>query len=173
MSETVSTSDNTGTDTTETSSTPEVKTTEWYEAELSKVRGEAAKYRTEKRDAVEAAVNAAKAEVTQEFEAKLAEATQATETVKAEASQYQVELTKLRTALGTVDAEVLDRAEKVAGLLHGVTVDEIQAQAENVKGLLGESWGRTPAIDPSPEGKPLALNDDDGLLNALKGALGI
>lgn len=166
MSETVSTSDNTDADTTETGSTPEVKTTEWYEAELSKVRGEAAKYRTEKRDAVETA----KAEVTQAFEAKLA---QATEAGKAEASQYQIELTKLRTALGTVDAEVLDRAEKVAGLLHGVTVDEIQAQAENVKGLLGESWGRTPAIDPSPEGKPLALNDDDGLLSAIKGALGI
>jgi len=139
---------------------------------ISELRSEAAKHRTSKGEAVEAAKTEVQATLQAEFDAKLAEAVKATETVKAEASQYQTELTKLKTALGAVDETVLDRATKFAGLLHGVTEDEIKAQAEEVKGLLGGDWGRTPATDPSREGKPLALNDDDGLLGALKRAVG-
>jgi len=145
---------------------------EFAQTMIKDLRGEAAKHRTEKVGAVEAAKAEVTAALTSDFEAKLADAVKATETVQAESDLNKVALSKLKTALGAVDETVLTKAEKFAGLLHGVTEDEIAEQAVQVKELLGDAWGRTPATDPSPEGKPLALNDDDGLLAALKGAVG-
>jgi phenylalanyl-tRNA synthetase alpha subunit len=147
--------------------TPE-KTPEFYESELKKAREEAAKYRTQKREAVEAA----KAEAATEWQAKLDEQVSAFEALKSEAQKTTQELTKLRAVL---PEDLRDQFTQLAARVKGDTPEEIEADAETVRALFGGAHpARVRAVDPSPAGKqPTALNDDDGLLAALKSALDI
>jgi hypothetical protein len=165
MSE-AATTDGTADAGTENNST-EAKTTEWYEGELRKVRAEAAKYRTAKNEAVDAA----KAEVAAEWQAKLDAAEKAHGETRAQLSKSEVDLLKVRAAL---DADVPAKsALKFASLLQGTTEEEIKAHAEEVRGLFGAASGRVPAVDPSPTGAGAIPLNGDPLEDALKSALGI
>jgi hypothetical protein len=153
MSETVSSGGTTESGTTDsgtstgTESTSEGKTTEWYEAELAKVRQEAANNRVKGNEKA----NATRAEVTAEFEAKLAESNSAHETAKTQAEKFQHNFTKYETALTTVLGE--EAAKKVvsfARALQGKDEAELKAHAEELKGLFGLTGQKNdPATDPS------------------------
>jgi hypothetical protein len=107
------------------------KTPEWYESELSKVRDEAARQRVAKREAAEAA----KAETSTEYEAKLAAAGTAHEATKVQLTRAQTELAKLHTAL---DANVpADKVKAFASALQGSTPEELKAHAAELNKLFG------------------------------------
>lgn len=150
---------------------------EWARNELTEARAEAAKYRTQRNEAAEKA----KAEAAAEFEAKLAELSSAKEAVEKQLADAQLAATKTRAAFGALlpedDREAfLGKATEFAGLLQGSTEDEISAHAEKLSSLFGgfaTTNNRGPAVDKTPAGKPVALNDDDGLFKAIQGALGI
>lgn len=165
-------------ETTETSTT-EATTVEqlpqFAQDMIKSLRDEAAKHRTAKGEAVEAAKAELTASLTADFETKLAAQKAETEAAQTETSTHKLALDKLRTALGArVEPTVFEEVELFAGQLKGSTEDEVKTEADGLKRLLGAAWGKVPATDPSPEGgkKHLALNDDDGLLNALMGAVG-
>lgn len=147
---------------------------EWARNKISELRDEAAKYRTSKNSAVEEA----KAAVSAEFEAKLAEAEKSKEDIEAERDLAKLDVVKLRAAFGALSGdkaeETLSRADEFAGLIQGSNADEIATHASKLAGLFGTSTTRTPAVDRSPEGgdPALALNGDP-LLQSLKSALGI
>src|SRR6187200_739246 len=89
------------------------KTTEWYESELARVRNEAASNRVKGNEKAEAA----RTQVTQEFEAKLAESSTAHETTKSKLSQAEAKIAKLSVALKS--GVSVDKVEAFAGLLQG------------------------------------------------------
>lgn len=149
MSETVSTgTEGAAPATAETTVTPAVQTIatvdqlpEFAKSMISDLRSEAAKHRTAKGEAVEAA----KAEVSSAFDAKLAESNTAHEATKAELNKASLNLARLKAA---VAAEVpTDKLLEFASLLQGSNDAELKAHAAQVKGLLGVS--ATTAVDPS------------------------
>lgn len=164
MSETVST----GTETaavvapaTTAAVTPAVQTIatvdqlpEFAKSMISDLRNEAAKYRTAKGEAVEAA----KTEVSSAFDAKLAESNTAHEATKAELNKASLNLARLKAA---VAAEVpTGKLIEFASLLQGSNDEELKAHATQVKGLLGIA--STSAVDPSvgQSGNGAAEGDD-------------
>lgn len=138
--------------------------------QLSKVRGEAAKARVDKRDAVVNAKNEAQAE----FEEKMAELRKQGEDAGIELNRSKLMVTKLTAALNAVAPEVKDRVVDIAGRLVGSSDDELAKDAERVKALFGlDQKPRTPATDPSQgtgNNTDLPLNGDP-LLNAMMGVL--
>lgn len=143
-------------------SKPETFSREYVE----ELRAEAAKYRTEKNDAVEAA----KAEVKAEYESKI-------EALKAQIAEAQAGQTNARTEVdrlkATIDAGIEhDKMYSFADLLKGENEDELRSHAEELKQLFTAPEEGTPsrqaATDPSQgnSGNPLPLNGDP-LLNAV------
>lgn len=125
------------------------KTSEWYEGELSRVRQEAAGARVKAKEKVEAA----KAEVTSQFEAQLAASNTAHEATKDELASATLNNTKLDTALEAVlGEEVAKKVRAFAKTVQGSNPDELKAHAEELKalfGITGEAKVDDPATDPS------------------------
>lgn len=152
---------------TSTSTSEPAKTTEWYEQELTKVRQEAANNRVKGKEKADAT----RAEVTTEFEAKLAESNTAHEATKAELSAAVLNNTKLNTALAAVlGDEVTAKVLAFAKTVQGSTEDELKAHAEELKSLFGITGqpATTPATDPSQGlgGEAPAGDDFGSWLNA-------
>lgn len=145
---------------------------EWAQTLIKETRAEAAKHRTEKNDAVEAG----KAETRAEFEQKLAELEQSKQEVETQLNDQKLSQARLRAAFGVVgvDEDAATKAAEVAGLIQGTTEDEITSHADKLSSLFGgNSNSRPVAVDKTPAGKPVALNDDDGLMSAISRALDI
>lgn len=134
---------------------------------VQQLRGEAAKYRNEKKEAVEAA----RAEVSQQWETKLQQATNATADVQAELSTAKTDMVKVTTAL-TLGVPS-DKVIQFASILKGGSEEEIRASAESAKELFGEVKKSQPATDPTQGsgGGPVPLNGDP-ILSALMKAVG-
>lgn len=143
---------------------PTGKTAEWYEAELTKVREEAAGHRVAKNQAVKDATESANAD----WQAKLEAAAAEHETTKSELNKAQLELAKVLAAVG----DQKDHVVKIASLLQGETVEEIDAHAETVRELFAGSHSPKPAVDKTPSSKAIPLNGDP-IEDALKNVLGI
>ncbi|WP_458338083.1 hypothetical protein [Streptomyces sp. 372A] len=119
---------------------------DWARKELTKVRGEAASYRTRLRDA-ETQLSGAK--TPEEFEAALSE-------VKAENTKLE------RSLLVTKVASKFELPELLADALKGETAEDLEAHAKALQGLLAP-----PA--PSSLGGGLDPSDgDDGELDPRK-----
>lgn len=137
---------------------------EWGREKLTKANGEAAKYRTERNDAL-SALESARAN-----ETKLSE--QLSETSGALAAT-NLELLKLKTALDSgVSSEL---AVEFAARLNGTDAESLAADAQKALKLYQPSNSRPAVTDPTPESRSstMALNDFDGLENAINTALGI
>ena len=127
---------------------------------VSDANAEAAKYRVEKRDAVEAA----KAEVAASFDAKIKELEEAAANGATELASSRNDAAKLRAA---IKADIsTDKVLDFAALLQGETEDELVSHAETLKGLFTQDEQpktKTPATDPtqgSGSKNPLPLNGD-------------
>lgn len=137
---------------------------------VQQLRQEAAKYRNEKKTAVEEAVT----KLSQEWEGKIAAKDVELTEVTTNASSKELELAKLRIALRALDPDIKmdepSRAEKLAELLKGQDEESIMGSAKSALDLFGGSLKPSRAVDPTQGsgGGVLPLNGDP-LLNALKG----
>jgi hypothetical protein len=119
---------------------------EWARKELTKVRGEAASYRTRLRDA-ESKLSTAK--TAEEFETALAE-------VKAENAKLE------RSALVATVARKYDLPEALAARLTGATPEELENDAKTLQALIPP---------PAPQSLSGGLNptdEDDGEMDPRK-----
>lgn len=132
---------------------------EWAREQITKANKQAAKYRTERNEAVEAA----KAEVAASFQPKIEELEAQLSEKDTEVCSARNEVVRLKVALQAgIDA---DRALSFADLLKGENEDELRSHAEELKKLFGEpsqDSGKRGAVDPSQgeSGAPLPLNGD-------------
>lgn len=135
---------------------------------VQELRNEAARYRTQKNEAVEAV----KATLSAEFDAKLAEKDVALAEVQNQLAEAQIELEKIFVA---IDAQVpSEKVRAFAAILKGEDKDSLAESAKSAKELFGGLGSKSPAYDPTQGaggGKPLALNGDP-ILEALKKAVG-
>lgn len=140
---------------------------EWAREQITKANNEAAKYRVEKNEAVEAA----KKEVTDSFTEKIAELEAQIEAEKLETNGSRTEVAKLKAAINA--GITADKVETFAGLLKGETEDELRSHAEELKSLFttDEQPKSVKATDPSQgQGASSAtpLNGDKLLTDILK-----
>ena len=160
-------------DTTTTPETPAAPTPSQEPAKtfsedyVKQLRDEAARYRNEKKTAVEQA-NAAKdteyAAVIQAHEGKVT-------ALETDLGDAWVELAKIHAAL---EAQIPSQhVLQFASLLKGSDPESIKASAESAKALFGGIATTHPATDPTQGsgGNPLPLNGDP-LLQAIKKAVG-
>lgn len=147
---------------------PEVPKQETFSRDyVESLRNEAAKYRNEKKDAVDAA----KAEVIRDYEAKLAEKDTALAGLQTEHSAAALELLKLKKVL---EAEIPSAdALEVAALVQGTDEESVSESVKRVKALLGKAPAKVPAVDVTQGsgGKDIPLNGDP-VLDLLKRAVG-
>ncbi|BBX09491.1 head assembly protein [Mycolicibacterium aichiense] len=133
------------------------------EAYVKELRQEAAKHRTDKNAAVEAAVKAAN----EAHAAELAARDVAYTELQNELGNAWIELEKLQTALSLKVPS--DKVLAFTSILKGEDKDSITESAKSAFELAGGFKTTSPAFDPS-QGKggkpPLALNGD-GILNAM------
>jgi hypothetical protein len=128
---------------------------EWARTKLTEANREAAKYRTEKNDAVAAA----KVALSAEYDAKLTEAADKYTELEYKLSARELDLLKLETALGLDIPST--KAKKFAALLTGTTEDEIKASAAEAKELFGGLNTPDRPTDPSQgSANTLPLNGD-------------
>ena len=130
------------------------------------LRQEAAKYRTEKNEAVAAA----KAELAAKYDQALAAKDSEFEAIRNDMSAREIELVKLRTALqaGIPSEDVLEVVE----LVQGQDEESISESVNRVKQLIGKAPTRDRPVDPSQgSGNTLPLNGDP-LLESLKKIVG-
>ena len=131
------------------------------------LRQEAAKYRTEKNEAVAAA----KAELAAGYDRSLAAKDSEFESLRSDMSSRELELVKLRTALqaGIPSEDVFD----VVALVQGNDEESISESVSRVKSLIGKAPERDRPVDPSQgSGNTLPLNGDP-LLESLKKIVGV
>lgn len=132
---------------------------QWARDQISQANAQAAKYRTEKNDAVEAA----KAEVEQEWTSKFQQLEEQITGKDTELSAARTEVVKLKAALEAgIDS---DKVMTFASLLKGETEDELKSHAEEVKKLFAAPETPAPKNDPAHDpsqgsGNPLPLNGD-------------
>ena len=172
MSENASTGAETGSEGVTPATTPETPAVEsvdqlpdFAKKMISDLRNEAAKHRTSKGEAVEAV----KTEVTQGFEAKLAESNAAHEATKGKLAVAETNLLKLKVAL---DGKFpVDKVLAVADLLKGNSLEELKAHAETLKSLFG-STGEA-AVDPTQGqgGAQVPANADEAFSQYMLGFL--
>lgn len=130
---------------------PEVFSKEY----VQELRNEAAKYRTEKNDAVERA----KADVIKDYEVKLSDKEQAFSETQKELSERALELLKLKAVVsaGISSEDALD----VVTLIQGSDEDSVSESVKRVKSLIGKAPEKDRPIDPSQgTGNQLPLNGD-------------
>lgn len=147
-----------------------------FSAEYVKdLRDEAAKYRTEKAGAVEAAKVDTRAEVIKEYEPQLADKNSEIATLKADLSAATVENLKLKAVLGSEGVDASDVLELV-DLVQG---DDEESISESTKRVLKfyskqDKDPKSPPFDPTQGhggGGAVPLNGDP-ILNILKAAVG-
>ncbi len=134
-------------------STPKVET--FSKEYVQELRNEAAKYRTEKNDAVEKA----RADVIKDYEAKLSEKDGTFNEIQSELSVRALELLKLKAVVsaGIPSEDVLD----VVTLIQGSDEETISESVKRVKSLIGKAPERERPVDPSQgSGNHLPLNGD-------------
>ena len=138
------------------------------EAYVKSLRDEAAAARVAKKDAVEAAVNAANAA----HQAELADRDASLTELQNELATAQLELEKYKVA---VEAKVpSEKLGAFVSLLTGSDSESIQASAKAAYELAGGFQTKTPAFDPTQGSggrDHLPLNGDP-ILDALKRAVG-
>lgn len=131
---------------------------DWAREQISTANAQAAKYRNEKKDAVEAA----KAEVENEWSVKYGELEASIAEKDTELSNQRLETDKLKAALEAGISS--DKVLSFASLLKGENADELKSHAEEVKALMGDSDlppANPPATDPTQgQGNHLPLNGD-------------
>lgn len=141
---------------------PEVFSKEY----VQELRNEAAKYRTEKNDAVERA----KADVIKDYESKLSEKETAFNELQTELSARALELLKLKAVVsaGIPSEDALD----VVTLIQGSDEETVSESVKRVKSLIGKNPPKDRPIDPSQgTGNHLPLNGDP-LLETVKRIVG-
>ncbi|AXH50385.1 scaffolding protein [Mycobacterium phage Ollie] len=134
------------------------------------LRSEAARYRNEKKDAVEEAKTATRAEVVKEYEPQIAEKDSRISELEIDLSARALELLKIKAVLNAEipSEDVLD----VVTLIQGTDDDTVSESVKRVKALLGKAPAKSPAFDPTQgSGSHLPLNGNP-LLDALKRAVG-
>lgn len=150
-----------------TPATQEVSKPETFSLDyVQGLRQEAAKYRTERNEAV---ANV-KTELQSEFESQLAAKDSEFGELKSELSARQVELIKLKAILaaGIPTDDVLTVAE----LVQGTDETTVSESVERVKSLIGKSPAKDRPVDPSQgSGNALPLNGDP-LLETIKRIVG-
>lgn len=144
---------------------------QWARDRLTKANNEAAKYRTEKNEAVEKA----KAEVTDSFTTKIEELESKLTSQSGETSMARNEVERLKAAINAGVKQ--EKITAFADLLKGDNEEELAAHAEELKDLFVEQPenSKQSAIDPSQgrgNQKHTPLNGDP-LLQALTSKLGI
>lgn len=144
---------------------------QWARDQITKANDQAAKYRVEKNDAVEAA----KAEVEKDYTARIEELqakfNESQEAVNSE--RHEVDKLKAAIEAGIANDKVLDFAD----LLKGDNPEELKSHADKLKSLFTtdneHKSEKQDATDPTQgQGNSLPLNGDP-LLNALKSKLNI
>lgn len=143
-------------------SAPEVFSKEY----VQELRNEAAKYRTEKNSAVEAA----RADVIKDYESKLSERETVLNDLQGELSARGLELLKLKAVVsaGIPSEDVMD----VVTLVQGADEDTISESVKRVKSLIGKAPEKERPVDPSQgTGNHLPLNGDP-LLETVKRIVG-
>jgi hypothetical protein len=160
-------SDETQTTTTENAAPAQEAPAETFSREyVQELRNEAAKYRTEKNTAVEAA----RAEVIKDYEAKLAQKDGSLSEMESEVSARSLELLKLKMVLneGIPTEDVLD----VVSLVQGADEETVSESVKRVKSLIGKAPAKERPVDPSQgQGNHLPLNGDP-LLETVKRMVG-
>jgi hypothetical protein len=160
-------SDETQTTTTENAAPAQEAPAETFSREyVQELRNEAAKYRTEKNTAVEAA----RAEVIKDYESKLAQKDGSLSEMETEVSARQLELLKLKMVLneGIPTEDVLD----VVSLVQGADEETVSESVKRVKSLIGKKPPADRPVDPSQgQGNHLPLNGDP-LLETVKRMVG-
>lgn len=160
-------SDETQTTTTENAAPAQEAPAETFSREyVQELRNEAAKYRTEKNNAVEAA----RAEVIKDYEAKLAQKDGSLSEMETEVSSRSLELLKLKMVLneGIPTEDVLD----VVSLVQGTDEATVSESVKRVKSLIGRKPPADRPVDPSQgQGNHLPLNGDP-LLEMVKSVVG-
>jgi hypothetical protein len=146
---------------------PEVEKPETFSLDyVQGLRQEAAKYRTEKNDAVAAA----KAELAANYDKTLAAKDSDFEELRQHVSARELDLIKLRAALtaGIPSEDVLEVVE----LVQGDTEESISESVNRVKSLIGKSqtWDRP--VDPSQGSSNSIPLNGDPLLESLKKIVG-
>lgn len=156
--------------TTETVSAPETQAVapqETFSLEyVQGLRQEAAKYRTEKNDAVEKA----KAEVIRDYEAKLSERDAAFNETQSELSARALELLKLKAVLAA-DIPSEDVLEVVT-LIQGEDEATVSESVKRVKSLLGKAPKSERPVDPSQGSTNVLPLNGDPLLESVKRIVG-
>ena len=138
-----------------------------YEQEL---RNEAAKYRNEKKDAVDTARTEAQAEVIREYETKVTDRDTALSGIQNELSGTKLELLKLKSVLaaGIPSVDVLE----VVALVQGSDEETVSDSVSRVQALIGKNPSKDRAVDPSQGiGNVVPLNGDP-LLETLRRIVG-
>jgi hypothetical protein len=160
-------SDETQTTTTENAAPAQEAPAETFSREyVQELRNEAAKYRTEKNTAVEAA----RAEVIKDYESKLAQKDGSLSEMETEVSARSLELLKLKMVLneGIPTEDVLD----VVSLVQGADEETVSESVKRVKSLIGKKPPADRPVDPSQgQGNHLPLNGDP-LLETVKRMVG-
>lgn len=158
------------TDTTDTTTTDNSAEIERLTKAVADANAEAAKYRVEKKEAVEAA----KQEVTESFNARIAEIEAELAAKDTDASEARADATKLRAAIKAdiETSKVLDFAD----LLKGETEDELVSHAETLKTLFATDnpgASKQAPVDPSQgrTGKNVPPLNGDPLLQAIERAV--
>jgi len=134
---------------------------------VEQLRAEAAKYRNEKKDAVEAA----KAAVAQEWETKLAAEQTKVGELTTKLGDAEMALAKLTTA---IDLKVpTEKILAFAEIIKGSNEDEIKASANTAMTLFGGFNVPDPATDPTQGSgsRTIPLNGDP-ILAAISAAVG-
>jgi hypothetical protein len=131
------------------------------------LRQEAAKYRTEKNDAV----TAAKAELAAQYDNALAAKDTEFEELRQHVSARELDLIKLRAALaaGIPTEDVLEVVE----LVQGDTEESISESVNRVKALIGKAPSKDRPIDPSQGSSNSIPLNGDPLLESLKKIVGV
>lgn len=119
------------------------------------LRQEAARYRTEKNDAVEKA----KGEVIKDYEGQLSEKATALVALQAQFDVHSLELLKIKAV---VDAEIpTEDVADVVALVQGSDEKSVTESVKRVKSLLGKAPAKERPVDPSQgSGNHLPLNGD-------------
>jgi hypothetical protein len=133
---------------------------------VQELRNEAAKYRTEKNDAVERA----KADVIKDYEGKLSEREASFKELQGELSVRALDLLKLKAVVsaGIPSEDVLD----VVSLVQGSDEESVSESVARVKSLIGKNPPKDRPVDPSQgTGNVLPLNGDP-LLDMVKRVVG-
>ncbi|BBC53818.1 putative scaffolding protein [Mycobacterium phage PP] len=143
---------------------------EWARKQISDANAEAAKYRTQKNDAVEAAKTETRAEVVREYEGKLSEKETAYSELESTHQATSLELLKLKAILaeGIPSEDVLEVAE----LVQGTDEETVSASVKRVKALLGKAPASQSPVDLSQgTGGGVPPLNGDPVLNILKAAV--